>query len=258
MHAAADPAQPPHAGAAPGTPVTLRRLVWDAPVRVFHALMIVSFAGAWLTGDSERWRVAHIGFGYTMAGLVAFRLLWGVVGTRHARFAAFVRGPSAALRYLFSLAQGRPEHHVGHNPAGALAIVGLLGLTAVVVASGWLTLNDLGGEWLEEWHEGAAEALLVLVGVHLAGVLAGSLAHRENLVGAMITGRKRATAAQGIPRAHVGVAALLLAAVIGFWIWQGFAAPAPTAADGTDRAASSEQPRDAGHGRRRGRDDDDD
>ena len=74
----------------------------------------------------------HVTLGYTMAGLVAFRILWGLVGTRHARFASFVRGPAAVARYLGSLLRGRPEHHSGHNPAGALAIVALLVLTLAV------------------------------------------------------------------------------------------------------------------------------
>ena len=71
-----------------------RVLVWDAPVRVFHWLMVLSFAGAYLTAESERWRLLHVTLGYTMAGLVVFRMLWGLVGTRHARFASFVRGPA--------------------------------------------------------------------------------------------------------------------------------------------------------------------
>ncbi|HET7525957.1 MAG TPA: cytochrome b/b6 domain-containing protein, partial [Burkholderiaceae bacterium] len=101
-------------------------LVWDAPVRVFHWLMVLSFAGAYLTAESERWRLLHVTLGYTMAGLLAFRIVWGLIGTRHARFASFVRGRAAVMRYLRSLLGGRPEHHAGHNPAGAWAIVALL------------------------------------------------------------------------------------------------------------------------------------
>lgn len=166
--------------------------VWDLPVRAFHWLLVACFAGAWLSADSEHWRLLHVTLGYAMAGLVAFRVLWGLVGTRHARFASFVRGPAAAWRYLRSLAGPRPEHHTGHNPAGALAIVALLLLIAVTAASGWATYSELGGEWLEELHEAAANTLLMVVIVHLIGVVVGSLVHRENLVRAMVTGRKRA------------------------------------------------------------------
>ena len=84
-----DPAGTATAG--PGSPAR-RVLVWDAPVRVFHWLMVASFAGAWLSAESERWRLLHVTLGYTLAGLVVFRVLWGLVGTRHARFASFVRG----------------------------------------------------------------------------------------------------------------------------------------------------------------------
>lgn len=166
--------------------------VWDLPVRLFHWLLAGCFALAWLTAESEHWRVLHVNLGYTMAGLLAFRLVWGVVGTRHARFASFVRGPRAAWRYLRSLPTARPEHHLGHNPAGGLAIVALLGLIGVTAASGWATYSELGGEWMEELHEGAAGTLMAFVIVHLLGVLVGSLVHRENLVRAMLTGRKKA------------------------------------------------------------------
>lgn len=200
-------------------------LVWDAPVRVFHWLLVLSFAGAWLTAESERWRLVHVTLGYTMAGLVAFRLVWGLIGTRHARFAAFVRGPAAAWRYLAALLRGRPEHHAGHNPAGALAIVALLVLIGATAASGFATYEDLGGEWLEELHELAANTLLAVVLVHLAGVLVGSLAHRENLVRSMLTGRKLVPPHEGIRGAWRTVAALMLAATLGFWALQWQAAP---------------------------------
>lgn len=200
-----------------------RVLVWDAPVRVFHWLMVLSFAGAYLTAESERWRLAHVTLGYTLAGLVAFRILWGLVGTRHARFASFVRGPAAVARYLGSLRRGRPEHHSGHNPAGALAIVALVLLALAVSASGWATYQDIGGHWLEEAHEAAASLMLAVVGVHVAGVVVGSWLHRENLVRSMITGRKAASPQDAIRSAWRSVAALMVVAVIGFWglQWQG-------------------------------------
>lgn len=204
------------------TPSTL---VWDVPVRVFHWLLVLCFAGAWLTAESEHWRLVHVTLGYTMAGLVAFRVLWGLVGTRHARFASFLRGPRAVIGYLKSLVGRHPEHHTGHNPAGALAIVGLLALIAVTAASGFATYNELGGEWLEELHEVAAHGLLILVGVHLAGVIVGSLVHRENLVRSMFTGRKPVPATEGIRRAWAPLAAALLAAVLGFWWLQYESAP---------------------------------
>jgi cytochrome b len=200
-----------------------RTLVWDLPVRMFHWLMVLSFAGAYLSAESERWRLLHVTLGYTMAGLVAFRILWGLVGTRHARFSSFVRGPAAVKRYLAALLRGRPEHATGHNPAGAVSIVAILGLTLALSASGWVSYYQIGGEWLEEVHEFVANLMLAIVVVHIGGVLLSSWLHRENLVGAMIDGRKAAPPEEGVRSAWRSVAALMLVAVLGFWWlqWQG-------------------------------------
>ncbi len=213
-------------------------LVWDAPVRVFHWLMVLCFAGAYLTAESERWRLVHVTLGYTMAALVAFRLVWGLVGTRHARFANFVRGPAAVARYARSLFAGRPEPSTGHNPMGALAIIALLGLALAVTAAGWATFNELGGDWVEEFHEVAANLMLAVVGVHVAGVVLGSRLHHESLVAAMITGRKRGNPQDGVRRAWHGLAALMLVAVLGFWWLQWQSAPP---AQGTTAAAAKAQ-----------------
>jgi len=218
-----------------GMPPVHKVLVWDAPVRVFHWLMVLSFAGAYLTAESERWRLVHVTLGYTMAGLVAFRVLWGFVGTRHARFASFVRGPAAVASYLRSLIAGRSEQRAGHNPAGALAIMALLGMTVMVTAAGWATYVDVGGGWLEELHEGAANMMLAVVGVHIAGVLLSSWLHRDNLIGAMVTGRKLARPEDALSSAWRSVAVLMLAAVLGFW-WMQWNSGAPT---GPANAAAS-------------------
>lgn len=212
-------------------------LVWDVPVRVFHWLMVLSFSGAYLTAESEHWRLLHVTLGYTMAGLVGFRILWGLMGTRYARFSTFVRGPKAVARYIGALLRGQPEYYTGHNPAGALAIVALLGLTLAVAASGWATYNDIAGDWLEEVHEAAANVMLAIVGVHVAGVLLSSWLHRENLVGSMINGRKPGLPQQGIRRPWRSVAVLMLVAVLGFWWmqWQS----APSGAGLADRPAAS-------------------
>ena len=176
---------------------TDRIRVWDLPTRLFHWLLAASFAGAWLTADSERWIDVHTTLGYAFAGLIAFRLLWGFVGPRYARFASFVRGPGAVKRYLLSLLALRPEHHVGHNPAGGWAVLALLGLGALTAFTGYATFNDLGGDWLEELHEGAASAMLALVFVHIGAVVLSSLIHRENLVRAMWNGFKRNAHSRG-------------------------------------------------------------
>jgi cytochrome b len=197
-----------------------RILVWDVPTRVFHWLLAASFAGAFITADSERLRDWHVLLGYSFAGLIAFRLLWGFVGTRYARFRSFLFSPREVAQYLRSLATRSPRHYLGHNPAGSLAIFLLLALGFATGATGLAVYNDWGGHWLEELHEGAAFVMLAVVAVHIAGVLMSSLLHRENLVRAMITGRKLGEPGQGIRRSHAIVAALLIAGLAGLWVWQ--------------------------------------
>jgi cytochrome b len=225
---------------------TVRILVWDAPVRVFHWLMVASFAGAWLTAESERWRLLHATLGYTMVGLVAFRIIWGLTGTRYARFSAFVRSPAAAIRYMASLVKGRPERYVGHNPAGAIAIIAMLLFTLAVGATGWAAYNNTGSEWLGELHEGVASAMLALVAIHVAAVVVSSLLHRENLVGAMVTGYKSGRVSESIRTARWGLAALVVAAVIAWWWTQWQAAPQPSAP--TPSAQAAGHPRADGKG----------
>ena len=203
-----------------------RTLVWDAPVRVFHWLLVTCFAVAWLTSESERWQLVHVTAGYTMAGLVAFRVLWGLVGTRHARFTDFVRGPWAAVDYLVSLAERQPQHHAGHNPAGGLAIVALLALAALTTGAGWASYHELGGHWLQEAHEVFAGLMLTLVVVHVAAVILGSVLHKENLVASMIHGKRAVPAREGIRRPWRVLAALLLVGVLAFWWLQWQSAPA--------------------------------
>jgi cytochrome b len=169
----------------------------------------------------------HVTLGYTLGGLVAFRLVWGLVGTRYARFANFVRGPQAVLTYLRSLRKGQPQHHLGHNPAGAVAIVLLLLASVAVVGSGWAIYNDVGGEWLSELHDIAANSMLLVVAIHVAGVLVASRLHRENLVRAMVTGQKNGAPADGIRRTRAALAVLLVLAVLGYWWLQWQSAPEP-------------------------------
>lgn len=210
-------------------------LVWDAPVRIFHWLMVLCFAGAYLTAETDSLRLVHVTLGYTMAGLVGFRLVWGIVGSRYARFSNFIRGPAAVIRYLRSLISGHPERFVGHNPAGAVAIIALLGATLLLVATGWANYNDIGGDLTEELHEGVANAMLALVVIHVAAVLASSWLHRENLVGAMLHGHKAGAPAEGIRTSWRTLAAVLLAVVLAFWWWQWQADPR---LQGSERPAS--------------------
>lgn len=177
-------------------------LIWDWPVRIGHWLLVGAFTLAWITGDSEEWRLVHAFAGGTVVGIVLFRLLWGFIGTRHARFASFVRGPQAVFDYVLGLLRGAESNYAGHNAAGGWAIVALLGLGLMSGASGWLVYQDTGGEWLEEVHEALASGMLAVAAVHVAGVIVSSLAHRENLVRAMITGLKHGRPDEAISSAR--------------------------------------------------------
>lgn len=194
--------------------------VWDAPTRVFHWLLVLSFAGAYLTSESERWSLVHITLGYTLGGLITFRLIWGFVGTRYARFTSFVKGPSEVLQYAKSMATLKPKHFVGHNPLGAVAIVLLIASGIAIVVTGYAAFNEIGGEWVAELHEVASHIMLILVGIHIVGVIAASWLHKENLARAMVNGFKQGKAADGISRVWVSVAVVLVAAVLGFWYLQ--------------------------------------
>lgn len=197
-----------------------RILVWDWPVRIGHWLLVGAFALAWLSGDSETWRLVHVWAGGSLVGVVLFRLLWGLVGTRYARFNSFVRGPRAVKAYLLGLLRGEPAGHPGHNPAGGWAILALLGLGLLTGTSGWLAYQEIGGEWAGEVHEALASTLLAVVVVHVLGVLVSSLAHGENLVRAMFSGKRRGDAEAAIagPRPLAVPLLLACAATCAWWL----------------------------------------
>lgn len=164
--------------------------VWDPLVRIFHWSLVASVLAAYFF--TEEGDPPHEYAGYIALGLVAFRLVWGFIGGRYARFAQFTPGPAALLRYARELLQGTEARHLGHNPAGAVMVLALLAMVAASSVTGWMLTTDawFGEEWVEELHEIVANALMLLVGLHVAGVIYTSVRHRENLVRAMFTGRK--------------------------------------------------------------------
>lgn len=195
-----------------------RILVWDVPTRVFHWLLVLSFTGAFLTAESERTRDIHVVLGYTLLGLIAFRLLWGFFGTRYAQFRSFLFRPGEIVAYVRSLFKGKSMHFVGHNPAGSVAIWLLLGLGISTGVTGVMLFQDIGGDVVEELHELVSNAMLAVVLIHIAGVVVNSLMHRENLVRSMVTGFKSAEPDQGIRRSYLWLGVIILAAVVTFWI----------------------------------------
>lgn len=165
--------------------------VWDWFVRAFHWGTVALVATAFLSPDDK---ALHEPVGYAVLALVLARLAWGVVGSRHARFTDFMARPATVLAYLRELRSGKVRRYLGHNPAGGAMVLALLATLATVTVSGWMSETDrfFGVEWVSQLHRLSTDMLLGLIGCHLAGVLVASLLHRENLIAAMITGRKPA------------------------------------------------------------------
>jgi cytochrome b len=168
--------------------------VWDPFVRVAHWTLAATVIGAWLTRHSAG-RV-HEWLGYTALGVLAARVLWSAIGPHHARFSTFVRSPAATFRYARQVLIHSEPRHVGHNPLGAWMIVALTLSVTLVCTSGWLSITDAywGVEWVAQLHEWLSDLVVSLVVLHVAGVVFSSVRHRENLVAAMLHGRKRAPA----------------------------------------------------------------
>ena len=192
--------------------------VWGLLIRVFHWGLVLAFSIAWLTAD-ELQQVHEIA-GYTVAGLIAFRLTWGVLGGKYARFAQFVRRPAVVIAYLRDMLRGQERRYIGHNPAGAAMVVALLFTLSGTAFTGWLmeepdrvallqTLpqivapahadepgdtehRDGQSGLLKDVHETLANLMLFLAAVHVGGVVLALRRHHENLPRSMVTGRKRA------------------------------------------------------------------
>ena len=166
--------------------------VWDPLIRIFHWSLVALFSFAFATGDE--WDSAHELAGYLIAGLVTGRIVWGFVGPRYARFADFMYRPARVLSYLQESVKLRAPRFLGHNPAGGAMVVTLLVAIAAIAGSGYLMTTDAywGVSWLEQLHKVVAFGTLGLIGLHVTGVVLASIEHKENLVGAMFTGRKRA------------------------------------------------------------------
>jgi cytochrome b len=200
-----------------------RILVWDVPTRVFHWLQALSFGAAYLTAFSERMRNYHVALGYILLGLLVFRLLWGFIGTHYARFSSFLFNPREIGAYLLTMAKGKPEHFLGHNPAGSVSVWLLLALGIFIGVTGVLALQDDASDLVVEMHGVATNVMLGVILLHLIGVVMSSILHRENLVRAMITGFKPVPGQQpsgpeeSIQRSYNWLGVLMLAAVVVFW-----------------------------------------
>lgn len=231
------------AQAIPSTEAPYRQ-VWDLPVRVFHWTLVAAFIGSYVTNKlGVAYFKYHVWCGYTVIVLVSFRILWGIVGTKHARFRSFVRGPVATVRYLLGLRRGSEQRYPGHNPLGALMVLALLLALLVQALSGLFgndEIVDVGplygyvtnqhSLWLTSLHRLLFDWIFAGVVIHVLAVLAHRLAKKEKLVRAMLTGRKPADSVpdgEAIQSSRLWLAALLIIAVGMVLAWIVIRAPAP-------------------------------
>ncbi|OIR16234.1 hypothetical protein GALL_29540 [mine drainage metagenome] len=186
--------------------------VWDLFIRCFHWTMALGCAAAYISGEVHVSGI-HVVVGYALCALLAARVIWGFMGSGYARFHSFVFPAGETLAYVRGMLKGHPRHYFGHNPAGALMVFALLGFLALLFASGLSTLgmidfegplaflaNSVSDEtsyMIRHLHEFLPTVGLVLVILHVAGVVVGSIQHNENLVRAMLTGKKKSLSLSG-------------------------------------------------------------
>lgn len=171
-------------------PATVR--VWDLMVRIFHWSLMASFTAAYISADE--WERVHIKIGYIVAGLVASRAIWGLIGSKNARFTDFIYRPSTVLGFLRDSIAMKAKRYIGHNPAGGAMVIALLVAITAISTTGYMMGMDAywGQEWVEDTHKVIVYMTLGLVALHVVGVLLASVEHKENLIKSMITGKKRA------------------------------------------------------------------
>lgn len=165
--------------------------VWDLLVRCFHWLLAIGFFAAYFTRHSSG--SIHDWLGYGVGALVLIRVAWGFFGPRRARFSDFVRSPEHTRRYARDVLAGKQVRYVGHNPLGGWMVLLLLSSVLLTCISGWLYTTDRfwGVEWVENLHDALTWLTFFCVALHVSGVIKASLHGRENLLAAMIHGRKR-------------------------------------------------------------------
>lgn len=193
-------------------------LIWDLPTRLFHWLLSAGFLAAAVIalamGEHSPLFPYHSIIGLTIALMVVLRVVWGIVGTRYARFGSFIFGPSAVVEYLKHVLIGGGKRHIGHNPGSAVTIFALLALVLALAVTGFMLGRGL--EAIKEVHEILAWTTVGVVVVHVLGVAFHTIRHRENITGSMIHGKKRAEASDAITSAQP-IAAVLFLIIAGGW-----------------------------------------
>jgi cytochrome b len=226
---ASGPAVTPSPPAKPVVPQTPGRLVTDAPMRMFHWLFALSFVGAYISADSEHWRLVHVALGYTLAGLLVWRGVYGLVGPRPAQLSTLWRKVSGTRAWLQTVAKtfraGTPAPwRQGQSLLMGLALVGLLWAVIPLTLTGYATFHEwgdvLGGDVFEDLHEFLGDAYLTGVLVHLALLAWLSFTRRKNQALPMLTGRIPGPGPDLIQNERRWLAALVLASVLAYWVWE--------------------------------------
>jgi cytochrome b len=231
-----------------------RRLVWDLPVRLFHWLLVLSMIASYLTAEFgfETIKVTeattfdlmqiHMYLGYWTMGLVVFRILWGFVGPKHARFSSFLKGPTGIWRYARALGAGTMIETAGHNPLGGLSVILLLALVGFQAFTGLFTTDDIiwtgpyngavSSDWattLTHWHHMNFNFILAAVVLHLLAITFYFVVKKQNLVGAMLHGKKHVAENDAITKSELvrAIIVIVIAAALVYWL----IAAAPAAPD---------------------------
>jgi cytochrome b len=221
------------------------RLVWDLPTRIFHWLFVATLCAQYITAKADE-MVWHFRLGFFMIGLLTFRIIWGFVGPRHARFATFLKGPGTVLRYMKQVHRVKDAlHSVGHNPLGALMVVAMLLLVAAQVTTGLFSTDDIAftgpyyptvsnalAERITGWHHVIFNFILAAVALHLAAILFYTFVKKHPLVPAMIHGRKPSglvPAREGIPHSFLARALIVILIAAGVVYLVQREAPPPAA-----------------------------
>lgn len=204
-------------------PATPNRRVTDAATRMFHWLFALSFLGAYLTSDGERWRHIHITLGYTMIGLLAARLFWGLIGPKRSRLSALVQKAKAISPWLRQCRSASSWHTMNwqlpQQALTAMLVMVLLFATIPLVLSGYLTDIDFAGEFMEELHEWMGNFYLMTVLAHIGLLMIFSVLRRKNLASPMLSGYTAGAGPDLVKQNHVIVAFCLLACTLAWWVW---------------------------------------
>jgi cytochrome b len=218
-----------------------KRLVWDLPLRLFHWLLVLSMTASWITAElGFDWMQVHMYLGYGTIGLVVFRVIWGFIGPRHARFANFLSGPSGIWRYAKGLAAGTMIQTAGHNPLGGISVIVMLVLVAFQTATGLFATDDI--VWSGPYNPAVSGALadrltslhhlnfniiLVAVALHIMAIAFYFLVKKQNLVAAMLHGKKLVPEHEAISKSEVVKALIVIVISAGLVYWLVSSAPVP-------------------------------